>query len=63
MSPKEWAEAGKPDLIEQATRRKLKVLLGYFPDYLPREIDDVIRANHDIKLDRALMEPGHKRFA
>jgi trimethylamine:corrinoid methyltransferase-like protein len=36
MSPKEWNEAGKPDLIEVAARRKRKVLSEHFPDYLPR---------------------------
>jgi trimethylamine--corrinoid protein Co-methyltransferase len=63
MSPKEWNEAGKPDLIEVAARRKHKVLSGYFPDYLPDDVDKAIRANHKIMLDRSLMQPGHKRFA
>jgi trimethylamine--corrinoid protein Co-methyltransferase len=63
MSPKEWNEAGKPDLIEVASRRKHKVLSGYFPDYLPDDVDKAIRANHKILLDRSLMQPGHKRFA
>jgi trimethylamine--corrinoid protein Co-methyltransferase len=40
MSPKEWNEAGKPDLIEVAARRKHKVLSGYFPDYLPDDVDN-----------------------
>jgi trimethylamine--corrinoid protein Co-methyltransferase len=52
MSPKEWNEAGKPDIIERATAKKREILSTYFPDYLPREIDETIRANHDIKLPR-----------
>ena len=58
MSPKEWAEAGKPDLVECATARKREILDTYYPNYLPREMDNAIRAAHDIKLPRSVMEPG-----
>ncbi len=58
MSPKEWLEAGKPDLVERATARKREILSTHYPDYLPRQIDDVIRASHDIKLPRSAMESG-----
>jgi trimethylamine---corrinoid protein Co-methyltransferase len=57
MSPKEWNEAGKPDIVERASAKKREILASYFPDYLPREIDDVIRSRHDIKLPRERMEP------
>ncbi|MGI9511393.1 MAG: trimethylamine methyltransferase family protein, partial [Anderseniella sp.] len=63
MSPKEWNEANKPDVIKVAAARKDKILSGYFPDYLPDELDRQLRANHDIKLDRALLQPGHPRLA
>ena len=63
MSPKEWAEAGKPDLVERATARKMEILTTYYPDYLPWEMDKVIRQNHDIKLPRSMMEPGDPRWA
>jgi trimethylamine:corrinoid methyltransferase-like protein len=43
--------------VERATSRKREILSSYFPDYLPREIDRVIRERHDIKLPRARMEP------
>jgi trimethylamine---corrinoid protein Co-methyltransferase len=56
MSPKEWNEAGKPDIVERASAKKREILASYFPDYLPREIDDVIRSRHDIKLPRERME-------
>ena len=58
MSPKEWNEAGKPDIVERASAKKREILASYFPDYLPREIDDVIRSRHDIKLPRERMELG-----
>jgi trimethylamine--corrinoid protein Co-methyltransferase len=63
MSPKEWAEAGKPDIVERATARKMEILTTYYPDYLPWEMDQVIRQNHDIKLPRSMMEPGDPRWS
>jgi trimethylamine---corrinoid protein Co-methyltransferase len=62
MSPKEWNEAGKPDLVEKAAARKREILSTYYPDYLPRAIDDAIRGKHDIKLPRQMMEPGDPRW-
>jgi len=62
MSPKEWIEAGKPDLVERAAARKREILSTYYPDYLPRRIDEAIRARHDIKLPRQVMEPGDPRW-
>ncbi|MBC8038731.1 MAG: trimethylamine methyltransferase family protein [Rhizobiales bacterium] len=58
MSPKEWIEAGKPDLVERAAARKREILTTHYPDYLPWEMDQVIRARHDIKLPRSAMELG-----
>src|SRR5688572_6527350 len=58
MSPKEWNEAGRPDIVERATAKKREILSSYFPDYLPREIDRLIRERHDIKLARSRMEAG-----
>lgn len=62
MSPKEWVEAGKPDIVQKAAARKREILSTYYPDYLPRAIDDAIRAKHDIKLPRHVMEPGDPRW-
>ena len=58
MSPKEWNEAGKPDIVERATAKKKEILSSYFPDYLPREIDRLIRERHDIRLPRSRMQAG-----
>jgi trimethylamine--corrinoid protein Co-methyltransferase len=63
MSPKEWNEAGKPDIIERATARKREILSTHYPEYISREQDRVIRARHDIKLPRSMMEPGDPRWA
>jgi trimethylamine---corrinoid protein Co-methyltransferase len=62
MSPKEWNEAGKPDIIARASAKKREILSTFYPDYLPRAIDDAIRQHHAIKLPRQVMEPGDPRW-
>jgi trimethylamine---corrinoid protein Co-methyltransferase len=62
MSPKEWNEAGKPDIVERAAVRKREILSTYYPDYIPRDVDDLIRAKHDIRLPREVMEAGDPRW-
>ena len=42
--------------------RKREILSTHYPDYLPRAIDERIRAKHDIKLPREVMEPGDPRW-
>jgi trimethylamine---corrinoid protein Co-methyltransferase len=56
MSPKEWNEAGKPDIVERASAKKKEILSTYFPNYLARDIDCILRERHDIKLPRSRME-------
>ncbi len=63
MSPKEWIEAGKPDIVERAAVRKREILSTYYPEYIPRDVDDMIRAKHDIKLPRSVMELGDPRWS
>jgi trimethylamine---corrinoid protein Co-methyltransferase len=62
MSPKEWVEAGRPDLVERAAARKKEILSTHYPNNLPRDMDDKIRARHDIKLPREVMETGDPRW-
>jgi trimethylamine--corrinoid protein Co-methyltransferase len=62
MSPKEWAEAGKPEIVARAAAMKREILSSYYPDYLPTAIDDEIRARHDIHLPREVMAPGDPRW-
>jgi len=52
MSPKEWAEAGRPGIIETAVARKNEMLAELFPSHIPDEIDDVLRKEFPIKLPR-----------
>ena len=51
-SPKEWEENSKPDLLEQATKSKNKILKTIFPDHIPEQVDELIRQQHNILLKR-----------
>ena len=62
MSPKEWIEAGRPEIVARAGRLKREILSSYYPDYLPPAIDDPIRASHYIYLPRHVMTPGDPRW-
>ena len=50
MSPKEWAELGKPDLIENATARKDQILAERSKARLDPIVDAAIRAKFNIHL-------------
>ncbi|MEL7542709.1 MAG: trimethylamine methyltransferase family protein [Pseudomonadota bacterium] len=58
MSPKEWGEAGRPDIIEVAIARKNAMLSEHFPQHISPEIDAMLRADFPIKLDRVVMQAG-----
>jgi trimethylamine--corrinoid protein Co-methyltransferase len=49
-SPKEWAEKGRPDLIQKTIARKREILDGFFPQHLPYEIDKAVRERFRIHL-------------
>jgi len=49
-SPKEWVELGKPDLIEQATARKVEILAGQPTAALDPALDAAIRDRFNIHL-------------
>jgi trimethylamine---corrinoid protein Co-methyltransferase len=55
MSPKEWNEAGRPDILERAMAKKKEILATHFPNTIPEDVDAMIRARHDIKLPRDYM--------
>ena len=48
LSPKEWAEVGKPDLIERAKERKRKILESSQAPYIPPLVDKEIRKQFKI---------------
>lgn len=57
MSPKEWHEAEKPDIVKNATAMKKRILSSHFPSHISDAIDAKIRENHNIMLPREYMQP------
>jgi trimethylamine---corrinoid protein Co-methyltransferase len=48
--------------VEKAAARKREILSTYYPEYIERGIDEKIRAKHDIRLPRSVMELGDPRW-
>ena len=57
MSPKEWLEAGKPDLLGRAREATGRLLAGHFPGHVPDELDQRLRAEFPIRIPREAMRP------
>jgi trimethylamine--corrinoid protein Co-methyltransferase len=57
FSPKEWAEKGKPDILQRAIAEKKRVLAERFPRHVSRATDDWLRDRFEslIKLPRSGM--------
>jgi trimethylamine--corrinoid protein Co-methyltransferase len=49
-SPKDWNEAGRPDLLEQARCRVKQLLSAPKPQHIPDDIDSQIRERFPVKL-------------
>ncbi|MEE3288165.1 MAG: trimethylamine methyltransferase family protein, partial [Pseudomonadota bacterium] len=49
-SPKEWNEAGKPDLLENARARVAELLAAPRPEHIPAATDDQIRQRFPVRL-------------
>ena len=60
LSPKEWAEVGKPGILQVAINKKEDVLSAHFPRHVPEAVDDAIRARHKIHLPKEAMGRGRK---
>ncbi|MEM9061178.1 MAG: trimethylamine methyltransferase family protein [Pseudomonadota bacterium] len=52
-SPKEWAEIGRPDLVQKAIERKRQILDECFPMHMPVDRDRAIREAFNIHLSSA----------
>lgn len=55
-SPKEWDERGRPDLIQQATAAKERILSSHFPGHIAEKVDRAIREDFKIFLPRKEMQ-------
>jgi trimethylamine--corrinoid protein Co-methyltransferase len=61
-SPKEWVEQGSTIMTERAQARTREILSSHYPAHLDGALDAKIRARFDIKLPRAVMDPGGSRW-
>ena len=49
-SPKEWEELGKPNLFDNARKRKKEILHNYHPYHISKELDAELRSQFKILL-------------
>ena len=57
LSHKEWAELGRPKVLDRAIAKVEEVLSSHWPSHIPDAIDDIIREELPIRLDRSEMRP------
>jgi trimethylamine--corrinoid protein Co-methyltransferase len=58
LSPKEWAEKGKPVLMETARAKVDELLSTHYPSHINEASDAHIRANANVLLPREKMRPA-----
>ena len=58
LSPKEWLEKGKPDLIQNAIKKKHELLASPNRAALPSELDDLVRAQFPIRMPTVYPNPS-----
>ena len=51
-SPNDWADMGKPVILEKAIQQKNEILSEYFPTHISDDTDQKIREKFNIKLTR-----------
>jgi trimethylamine--corrinoid protein Co-methyltransferase len=51
-SPNDWADMGKPVILEKAIQKKNELLSEHFPSHISDDIDQKIRKKFNIKLSR-----------
>ena len=55
LSPKEWNEKGRPDLLEMARAKVAEILSGPRPSHLSLEMDRQIRDHFPVRLSESTM--------
>jgi trimethylamine---corrinoid protein Co-methyltransferase len=59
LSPKEWNEVGRPQIVERATQKVRSVLAEHYPDHISDDVDARVRSHGPIRFDREKMKrPG-----
>ena len=51
-SPNDWADMGKPVILEKAIQQKKEILSIYFPNHISDDVDQQLREKFNIKLSR-----------
>ena len=55
LSPSQWKDAGKPEALDVAIKKKNHILSTHFPKHISNEVDDKIRAEFPIFLSKESM--------
>jgi trimethylamine---corrinoid protein Co-methyltransferase len=58
LSHKEWAELGRPTVLDRAIQKVQDVLATHYPSHIPDDVDALIRSELPIRLDRSKMRKG-----
>jgi trimethylamine--corrinoid protein Co-methyltransferase len=56
LSPKEWNEVGRPQIVPRATAKVNEVLAHHYPDHIPDDVDARVRAHGPVRFDREKMK-------
>jgi trimethylamine--corrinoid protein Co-methyltransferase len=63
MSPKEWTEAGRVDILDRARTRTREILSTHYPRHIGDALDSDLRGRFPVKLPREQMSPGNARWS
>ena len=55
LSPSQWSDAGKPEALDVAIKKKNHILSTHFPKHISNEVDDKIRDKFPIFLSKQSM--------
>ncbi|HEX9769946.1 MAG TPA: trimethylamine methyltransferase family protein, partial [Kiloniellales bacterium] len=63
MSPKEWIESGRVDILERARAKTRQILSTHYPRHISDALDSDLRRRFPVRLPRELMRPGNARWS
>ena len=63
MSPKEWIESGRVDILERARAKTRQILSTHYPRHISDALDSDLRRRFPVRLPREMMRPGNARWS
>jgi trimethylamine--corrinoid protein Co-methyltransferase len=63
MSPKEWNEAGRVDILDRARNKTREILSTHYPRHISDTLDQSLREHFPVKLAREHMSQGNPRWS